>query len=138
MSYDDSVRMQGGLAQAMNQASKEDQFLLESPVVEVAVKVKDGKGLPKLVNGLKKLSMTDRLVICTTEENGEHVIAGCGELQAESGLQDLRDDECEFAGCGELHVGSPQAWAQVGGRWARLGGDHVPTQKAGGKLGETE
>ena len=39
LSYEDSVRMQGGLAQAMNQASKEDQFLLESPVVEVAVKV---------------------------------------------------------------------------------------------------
>ena len=56
----------------------------------------------------------------------------------ESGLQDLRDDECEFAGCGELHVGSPQAWAQVGGHWARPGGDHVPTQKADEKLGETE
>ena len=67
LSYDDSVRMQGGLAQAMNQASKEDQFLCESPVVEVAVKVKDGKGLPKLVDGLKKLSESDPLVICATQ-----------------------------------------------------------------------
>merc|ERR1712194_119195 len=46
-----------------------------SPVVKVAVKVKDGKELPKLVDGLKKLSKSDPLVICTTEENGEHIIA---------------------------------------------------------------
>merc|ERR1719186_2130809 len=52
-----------------------------SPVVKVAVKVKDGKELPKLVEGLKKLSKSDPLVVCTTEESGEHVIAGCGELQ---------------------------------------------------------
>ncbi len=39
-----------------------------SPVVKVAVKVKDGKGLPELVDGLKKLSKSDPLVICTTEE----------------------------------------------------------------------
>merc|ERR1712160_169860 len=54
-----------------------------SPVVKVAVKVKDGKELPKLVEGLKKLSKSDPLVICTTEENGEHIIAGCGELHIE-------------------------------------------------------
>merc|ERR1712019_65273 len=54
-----------------------------SPVVKVAVKVKDGKDLPKLVEGLKKLSKSDPLVVCTTEESGEHVIAGCGELHVE-------------------------------------------------------
>merc|ERR1712225_26163 len=43
-----------------------------SPVVKVAVKVKDGKDLPKLVEGLKKLSKSDPLVVCTTEESGEH------------------------------------------------------------------
>merc|ERR1719369_1378782 len=48
-----------------------------SPVVKVAVKVKDGKDLPKLVEGLKKLAKSDPLVVCTTEESGEHVIAGC-------------------------------------------------------------
>merc|ERR1719421_1186936 len=50
-----------------------------SPVVKVAVKPKDGKDLPKLVEGLKKLSKSDPLVVCTTKESGEHVIAGCGE-----------------------------------------------------------
>jgi elongation factor 2 len=69
-----------------------------SPVVKIAVKAKDGKDLPKLVDGLKKLSKSDPLVICTTEESGEHVIAGCGELHVEICLKDLRDEfaQCEF------------------------------------------
>merc|ERR1719262_1274791 len=41
-----------------------------SPVVRVSVKPKDGKDLPKLVDGLKKLSKSDPLVVCTTEESG--------------------------------------------------------------------
>jgi elongation factor 2 len=70
-----------------------------SPVVKVAVKVKDGKDLPKLVDGLKKLSKSDPLVVCTTEESGEHVIAGCGELHVEICLKDLREEyaQCEFS-----------------------------------------
>eukprot|EP00972_Heterocapsa_arctica_P026552 3910141-Heterocapsa_arctica.AAC.1 len=69
-----------------------------SPVVRVSVKPKDGKDLPKLVEGLKKLSKSDPLVVCTTEESGEHVIAGCGELHVEICLKDLRDEyaQCEF------------------------------------------
>merc|ERR1711981_1374582 len=69
-----------------------------SPVVKVAVKPKDGKDLPKLVEGLKKLSKSDPLVVCTTEENGERIIAGCGELHVEICLKDLREEyaQCEF------------------------------------------
>merc|ERR1719399_1022904 len=69
-----------------------------SPVVKVAVKIKDGKDLPKLVEGMKKLSKSDPLVVCTTEENGEHVIAGCGELHVEICLKDLREEyaQCDF------------------------------------------
>merc|ERR1712194_747577 len=69
-----------------------------SPVVKVAVRAKDGKDLPKLVDGLKKLSKSDPLVVCTTEESGEHVIAGCGELHVEICLKDLREEyaQCEF------------------------------------------
>merc|ERR1719151_527690 len=63
-----------------------------SPVVKVAVKVKDGKDLPKLVEGLKKLSKSDPLVVCTMEESGEHIIAGCGELHIEICLKDLQED----------------------------------------------
>merc|ERR1712084_186067 len=70
-----------------------------SPVVKVAVKVKDGKELPKMVEGLKKLSKSDPLVVCTTEESGEHVIAGCGELHVEICLKDLREEyaQCDFS-----------------------------------------
>merc|ERR1712124_150920 len=67
-----------------------------SPVVKVAVKPKDGKDLPKLVEGLKKLAKSDPLVVCSIEESGEHIIAGCGELHVEICLKDLRD---EYAGC---------------------------------------
>merc|ERR1712032_285891 len=69
-----------------------------SPVVKVAVKPKDGKDLPKLVEGLKKLSKSDPLVVCTTEESGEHVIAGCGELHVEICLKDLKEEyaQCDF------------------------------------------
>merc|ERR1712203_1151044 len=74
-----------------------------SPVVKVAVKPKDGKDLPKLVEGLKKLSKSDPLVVCSTEESGEHVIAGCGELHVEICLKDLRE---EYAQC-EFTVGDP-------------------------------
>jgi len=69
-----------------------------SPVVRVGVKPKDGKDLPKLVDGLKKLSKSDPLVVCTNEENGDHIIAGCGELHVEICLKDLREEyaQCEF------------------------------------------
>ena len=67
-----------------------------SPVVRVAVEVKNASDLPKLVEGLRKLSKSDPLVVCTTEESGEHVIAGCGELHIEICLKDLEE---EFAKC---------------------------------------
>merc|ERR1712113_978162 len=74
-----------------------------SPVVKVAVRAKDGKDLPKLVDGLMKLSKSDPLVVCTTEESGEHVIAGCGELHVEICLKDLKE---EYAQC-ELVISDP-------------------------------
>merc|ERR1719387_2436143 len=69
-----------------------------SPVVRVSVDVKNANDLPKLVEGLKKLSKSDPLVFCTTEESGEHIIAGCGELHIEICLKDLRDEyaQCDF------------------------------------------
>merc|ERR1711990_799385 len=67
-----------------------------SPVVRVAVDVKNANDLPKLVDGLKKLSKSDPLVLCITEESGEHIIAGCGELHVEICLKDLEE---EYAKC---------------------------------------
>jgi elongation factor 2 len=67
-----------------------------SPVVRVAVEPKHASDLPKLVEGLKKLSKSDPLVLCYTEESGEHIIAGCGELHIEICLNDLQN---EYAKC---------------------------------------
>jgi len=74
-----------------------------SPVVRVAVDVKNASDLPKLVEGLKKLSKSDPLVLCYTEESGEHIIAGCGELHVEICLKDLIE---EYAKC-EIKQGDP-------------------------------
>jgi elongation factor 2 len=63
-----------------------------SPVVRVAVEVKNASDLPKLVEGLRKLSKADPLVVVSTEESGEHIIAGCGELHIEICLKDLEED----------------------------------------------
>jgi len=63
-----------------------------SPVVRVAVAVKNSTDLPKLVEGLKKLSKSDPMVKVETTEAGEHIIAGCGELHLEICLKDLQED----------------------------------------------
>ena len=63
-----------------------------SPVVRVAVQPKNPNDLPKLVEGLKRLSKSDPLVQCSMEESGEHIIAGCGELHIEICLKDLQED----------------------------------------------
>jgi len=67
-----------------------------SPVVRVAVKPKDQRELPKLVEGLKRLSKSDPLVVCTTDETGEHIIAGCGELHVEICLKDLKEEYAQI------------------------------------------
>jgi len=63
-----------------------------SPVVRVAVKPKDTKELPKLVEGLKRLSKSDPLVVTEYMDNGDYIIAGCGELHVEICLKDLREE----------------------------------------------
>ena len=63
-----------------------------SPVVEVAVDVKNANDLPKLVEGLKRLSKSDPCVQCRTNESGEHIVAGAGELHLEICLKDLAED----------------------------------------------
>jgi len=65
-----------------------------SPVVRVAVEPKNPSDLPKLVEGLKRLSKSDPLVLCYTEESGEHIVAGAGELHLEICLKDLEEEYC--------------------------------------------
>jgi len=74
-----------------------------SPVVRVAVEPKNPSDLPKLVEGLKRLSKSDPCVRCYIEESGEHIVAGAGELHLEICLKDLQE---EFTGI-ELKTSDP-------------------------------
>ena len=63
-----------------------------SPVVQVAVEVKNANDLPKLVEGLKRLSKSDPCVQSFTADTGEHIVAGAGELHLEICLKDLEEE----------------------------------------------
>jgi elongation factor 2 len=63
-----------------------------SPVVQVAVEVKNANDLPKLVEGLKRLSKSDPCVQTWISDDGQHIIAGAGELHLEICLKDLEED----------------------------------------------
>jgi len=75
-----------------------------SPVVRVAVEPKNPADLPKLVEGLKRLSKSDPLVQCSIEESGEHIVAGAGELHLEICIKDLQE---EYMGGAEIVVSEP-------------------------------
>ncbi|ORX63200.1 elongation factor 2 [Hesseltinella vesiculosa] len=66
-----------------------------SPVVQVAVEVKNANDLPKLVEGLKRLAKSDPCVLTFTSDSGEHIVAGAGELHLEICLKDLEEDHAQ-------------------------------------------
>ena len=49
-----------------------------SPIVKVAIQPKNHVELPQLIEGVKKLSKSDPLVVSFFEETGENIIAGSG------------------------------------------------------------
>ncbi|CAD6499926.1 BgTH12-04031 [Blumeria graminis f. sp. triticale] len=63
-----------------------------SPVVQRSVEVKNAQDLPKLVEGLKRLSKSDPCVLTFISDSGQHIVAGAGELHLEICLKDLEDD----------------------------------------------
>ena len=63
-----------------------------SPVVQRSVEVKNANDLPKLVEGLKRLSKSDPCVLTSISPTGEHIVAGAGELHLEICLKDLEED----------------------------------------------
>jgi elongation factor 2 len=67
-----------------------------SPVVRIAVEAKNPADLPKLVEGLKRLAKSDPLVLCITEESGQMIVAGAGELHLEICLKDLEEDHAQI------------------------------------------
>ncbi|KAI8365252.1 elongation factor 2 [Radiomyces spectabilis] len=74
-----------------------------SPVVQVAVDVKNANDLPKLVEGLKRLAKSDPCVLTYTSDSGEHIVAGAGELHLEICLKDLEEDHAQVP----LKTGDP-------------------------------
>ncbi|KEZ41150.1 Elongation factor 2 [Scedosporium apiospermum] len=74
-----------------------------SPVVQRSVQVKNAQDLPKLVEGLKRLSKSDPCVLTYTSDSGEHVVAGAGELHLEICLKDLEEDHA----CVPLIISDP-------------------------------
>lgn len=74
-----------------------------SPVVQVAVECKNPNDLPKLVEGLKRLSKSDPCVKCFTSDSGEHIVAGAGELHLEICLKDLEEDHAQIP----IKIGNP-------------------------------
>ncbi|KAH7820525.1 putative elongation factor 2 [Monocercomonoides exilis] len=75
-----------------------------SPVVRVAVEPKEASDLPKLLEGLRRLSQSDPLCQVSTSDTGEHIIAGSGELHLEICLKDLKDN---FMGGTEIKMSQP-------------------------------
>jgi len=59
--------------------------------------------LPKLVEGLKRLAKSDPMVQIYTEESGEHIVAGAGELHLEICMKDLEEDHA----CIPIKVSDP-------------------------------
>ena len=66
--------------------------------MQVAVEPKSAQDLPKLVEGLKRLSKSDPLVKTFTGKTEEHIIAGAGELHLEICLKDLKEEYMRGAG----------------------------------------
>merc|ERR1712000_16289 len=70
-----------------------------SPVVQRSVEVKNANDLPKLVEGLKRLSKSDPCVLTYINESGDHIVAGAGELHLEICLKDLEEDHAGVPLC---------------------------------------
>ncbi|XP_020267278.1 110 kDa U5 small nuclear ribonucleoprotein component CLO [Asparagus officinalis] len=61
------------------------------PVVKTATEPLNPSELPKMVEGLRKISKSYPLAITKVEESGEHTILGTGEIYLDSIMKDLRE-----------------------------------------------
>jgi elongation factor 2 len=68
-----------------------DMEFAVAPVVSVAVSCKNAADRPKFQQALAKLSKSDPLCVIHTDESGQTVISGAGELHLEICVKDLTD-----------------------------------------------
>ncbi|GJP34299.1 hypothetical protein CLOM_g18744 [Closterium sp. NIES-68] len=87
----------GGEEEEEEEEDDEDVFIF-SPlkfntvsVVKVATEPLNPSELPKMVEGLRKISKSYPLAVTRVEESGEHTVLGTGELFLDSVMKDLRD-----------------------------------------------
>jgi len=85
---DSCLVKQGTISDSKNACIIRSMKYSVSPVVRIAIQPKNAADLPKLIEGMKKMSKSDPLVQIHTTET-ENIIAGCGELHLEICLQDL-------------------------------------------------
>ena len=85
---DGCLLKQGTISDSANACTIRSMKYSVSPVVRIAVTAKNPADLPKLIEGLKKMSKSDPLVQVISTET-EQIIAGCGELHLEICLNDL-------------------------------------------------
>ena len=60
------------------------------PVIKVAIEPLIPSELPKMLEGLRKVSKSYPLLVTKVEESGEHILIGTGELYMDCVLHDLR------------------------------------------------
>jgi len=73
--------------------------------VKLAVEPLNPSELPKMVEGLRKISKSYPLVTTKVEESGEHVVYGTGELYMDCVMEDLRKMYSEI----EIKVADPSS-----------------------------
>lgn len=78
------------------------EFHTES-VIKIACEPLNPSELPKMLEGLRKISKSYPLARTKVEESGEHIIFGTGELYMDSILSDLRTQYAEV----EIKVSEP-------------------------------
>ncbi|EAR95586.1 elongation factor G domain protein (macronuclear) [Tetrahymena thermophila SB210] len=61
-----------------------------TPVIKVAIEPLIPSELPKMLEGLRKVSKSYPLLVTKVEESGEHILIGTGELYIDCVLHDLR------------------------------------------------
>ena len=77
--------------------SFEDIEYVSEPVITMAIEAKHPRELPKLVDGLQRISIEDpNLIVKINEESGEMLIAGMGVLHLEVATTLLQDQGLEI------------------------------------------
>jgi U5 small nuclear ribonucleoprotein component len=80
-----------------NSADEDDPVFIFSPlkffsqaVMKIAVEPVQPTDLPKMLEGLRKISKSYPILETKVEESGEHILLGPGELYLDSAMHDLR------------------------------------------------